>query len=68
MIKPFKITAVRDEPCGGKTVLVSVTKVEQLSETKKRIEEFHTSVFVDAGLDVDETVYDFLKQGGWIDA
>lgn len=68
MIKPFKITALRDEPNGAKTAFVSVTKVEQLTETKKRTDEFHCTVYVDPGLDVDDTVYEYLKKGGWIDA
>jgi hypothetical protein len=68
MIKPFKIQWIRDESNGAKTVAVSVRKVLQLTETKKQTEEFHTTIYVDAGLDVDDTVYDFLNQGGWIDA
>lgn len=68
MIKPFKVLSIRDEPNGAKTAFVSVRKVEQLTETKKRTEEFHTAIYVDEGLDVDEVVYEYLKQGGWIDA
>jgi hypothetical protein len=68
MIKPFKVLWVRDEPNGAKTACVSVRKVEQLSETRRRTEDFQTAIYVDAGLDVDDVVYDYLKKGGWIDA
>lgn len=68
MIKPFKILWVRDEPNGAKTACVTVRKVTQLTETKKKIDDFQTAIYVDAGVDVDEAVYDYLKQGGWIDA
>lgn len=68
MIKPFKITSVREEHDGARTVFFSITKVEQLTETKKKVEQFHAAVCVDAGLDIDEFLYDYLKKGGWIDA
>jgi hypothetical protein len=68
MIKPFKILSIRDEPNGAKTACVSVRKVEQLTETKKRTEEFQTAIYVDPDMDVDEVVYEYLKKGGWIDA
>lgn len=68
MIKPFNILSVRDEADGGKTAFITVKKVEQVTETRRRTQEFHTAIYVDAGLDVDEVVYDFLLRGGWIDA
>ena len=68
MIKPFKIQMIRDESDGSKTVFFSVRKVMQLTETKKRSEEFHAALHIDAGVDADEFVYEYLKKGGWIDA
>ena len=68
MIKPFKIKLIREETDGSKTVFFSVRKVTQLTETKKRSDEFHAALHMSADTDPDEFVYDYLKKGGWIDA
>lgn len=66
MIKPFTILDVRDEPCGGRTVFFRVKKVEQISDSRKRTQTMESSTHVDAGQDIDEHVFNILKESGWL--
>lgn len=66
MIKPFTITSIRDEQDGGKTVFFRVTKVTQITATKSESKTMDTATYVDQGKDIDQHVFDVLKQSGWI--
>lgn len=66
MIKPFTITNVREEPCGGRTVFFRIRKAMQVSETKLTVRTMETAIFVTADQDNDQQVYETLKQSGWL--
>jgi hypothetical protein len=68
MIKPFTILSVRDEPCGGQSVFFRVKKTIQITDTRSHTQTMETSTHVDPGQDIDEHIYNMLKQSGWIDA
>jgi hypothetical protein len=68
MIKPFTILSVRDEPTGGKSVFYRVRKTVQLTDTKSKTETLETSTHVDDDQDIDEHLFNILKDSGWLDA
>jgi len=66
MIKPFTILEVRDEVDGGKTVFFRVSKVEQITESRKTTKTMTTATHVDAGQDIDAHVFNILSESGWL--
>lgn len=66
MIKPFTILDVRDEACGGKTVFFRVRKIEQVSDSRKTTRTMESATHVEAGQDIDEHVFNILKDSGWL--
>ena len=67
MIKPWQILDIRQEPDGGKTVTFKVYKVD-ITSIPKSIKTMETAVYVAAHEDVEDTLYNYLKESGWIDA
>jgi hypothetical protein len=68
MIKPFTILNVREEACGGVSVFFRVKKTVQLTDTRSKTQSMETSTHVEAGQDIDEHIFNILKQSGWLDA
>ena len=68
MIKPFTILSVREEPDGGRTVFFRIKKTVQVTDTRSKTDTMETATHVDAGKDIDEHVYNILKDSGWLDA
>lgn len=66
MIKPFTIQHVREEPCGGRTVFFRIRKAMQTNETQWVSRTMETATFVDAGLDIDQKIFETLKESGWL--
>jgi hypothetical protein len=66
MIKPFKVTNVREEPEGAKTVYFTVKKYVYKDNGGVQIDSMSTAIYVDADKDVDETIFEDLKKTGWI--
>jgi len=65
MIKPFKILSTRDE-VDGTTVFFRVSRTEQIDETKSKTKVMETAVHVNTGEDIDEVIFNNLKDTGWI--
>jgi len=66
MIKPFKILETRPEKEGGTGVIFEVFK-SQVSENRTTGGRLmRTYISVPEGKDIDQYVFDFLEQGGWV--
>ena len=67
MIKPFTILASRPEHEDHTGVMFSVSKRFRIDENHDLTETMEGYCCVPPGEDVDLFLYNYLKQGGWVE-
>lgn len=65
MIKPYKITSIREEPDGNKTVFFSISKTVN-NNGLINTSTMDTAIYVLKEEDIDEVLFKDLEKGGWL--
>ena len=66
MIKPFKILQTRTEQDGSTGVIFEVFKSQVSEDRTASGRLMRTYISVPEGEDVDQYLFNFLDQGGWL--
>ena len=66
IIKPFEILSTRLEHDGSTGVDFKAEKIESISLMKRRRKGITGYISVPAGMDVDQAVFDYLQDSGWL--
>lgn len=67
MIKPFTITAIREEQDGTKTVFYTVSKSTIISKGITNTQTMDATINIPASVtDVDLYIFNLLQESGWL--
>lgn len=68
VVMPFKVTRQGVEPDGKISVQFETTKTVSLGDGRNQISTYNSFLILEPDQNIDDAIYDYLVEQGWINA